>query len=673
MYFKLIFRNVKRNIQTYIVYFLTLMFIYAILYGFNSISNHPVLQGMDNTKQTMANIMGQYMGLLSFVVMLAISFLVLYASNFVIQRRKKELGLYASLGMRNSKISLVLFFEILIINFLAFLVGLLLGIIFLCLLAKVALIIFDTSYNGTLIFFDYNSILLLLFTFFVSSIIIGALNYLKFKNRNIISLIQDTAVTSSTLEILEKNTIISTILFLCLTVGIIGSIAYISYYQNLMKLLNWGYILVPLFIIFVVLFYNLISRIATSLLSRFSRFYFSNLNSYKIRFLAQNTHRNSLTIAVLSITLTLAFSIVIIGGSTYSSVQEELSKSTPYNLTIIHSLNSGSDSTDILSLASNGNTVLKDSIKSGHQFTIYESEISYKDIINTDNLWSIDSELPETKVSIISVSDFNKLMELQNKKEIHLSDNEFAINCNYKGTLSQVKQFVDSKPIISISGSKLKYKQLTSETYFISSVGNNDRGTLIVPDSVLSSLSPNTDIYIANYKDGADSTAVTDYLTQWVEKYAYQTDSGLIYEYQFQTKDRLKSIYMGFMGTIIFIMSFVGIVFTILTLSILSIQSSTLALETKMDYEILNYLGSNYKNIRAATIQQNILYFMGPCIVAFPLSLAIGKSIINYFENFLNLSITVNLSYMLFMAILFFAYIILTNYICLKIIKSKVA
>ena len=50
MYPKLILRNVFRNLQTYTIYFLSLILIYSLLYAFNALPSHPVMQSLSGAK-----------------------------------------------------------------------------------------------------------------------------------------------------------------------------------------------------------------------------------------------------------------------------------------------------------------------------------------------------------------------------------------------------------------------------------------------------------------------------------------------------------------------------------------------------------------------------------------------------------------------------------------------
>ena len=54
--------------------------------------------------------------------------LIIYATNFLIKRRKKEFGIYMMLGMSKRKISFILLVETLIVGIISLIAGLLLGL-----------------------------------------------------------------------------------------------------------------------------------------------------------------------------------------------------------------------------------------------------------------------------------------------------------------------------------------------------------------------------------------------------------------------------------------------------------------------------------------------------------------------------------------------------------------
>lgn len=191
MYPKLIIRNVLRNIQTYSIYFFSLTLIYSLLYAFNALPNHPVMTSLSGSKKMLTTIMTQYMGIVSYMVVGAVIFLIVYSTNFVLKRRQKELGLYATLGMKKYHIMGVVFCETLFINLLSLVVGLMFGLMILIPVSSLASDFFMGNYFGRKLFWDNYSVELLVVCYLVTSLIIGALDVLSFRKQKIISLIQD--------------------------------------------------------------------------------------------------------------------------------------------------------------------------------------------------------------------------------------------------------------------------------------------------------------------------------------------------------------------------------------------------------------------------------------------------------------------------------------------------
>ena len=93
MLFKLSFRNVKRSFKDYTIYFLTLTFAVCIFYSFNSISSSEAMANLTVSQSEMIQSITQLMSIVSVFVSVVLGFLILFANNFLIRRRKKELGL----------------------------------------------------------------------------------------------------------------------------------------------------------------------------------------------------------------------------------------------------------------------------------------------------------------------------------------------------------------------------------------------------------------------------------------------------------------------------------------------------------------------------------------------------------------------------------------------------
>ncbi|RSI76739.1 MULTISPECIES: FtsX-like permease family protein [Streptococcus] len=671
MYPKLILRNVFRNLQTYTIYFFSLTLIYSLLYAFNALPSHPVMQSLSGAKEMLTTVMSQYMGLLSYLILSAIAFLIVYSTNFVLGRRKKELGLYATLGMKKKQIIRTLFFETMLVNIFALILGFLLGLVLLVVLAKVASEFFMANYFGNLVFFDIKSIILLVYSYLVTSFIVGVMDILTFRKQNIIALIQENGVKKSVLA--KGKPVLQALLFILSTAVIGFGALYFSDYHHLSLLKSWGILLVSVFVIFVILFYNTLSHFILISLRKLPQTYYNKLNTFKIRQFSKQADSNSVTLAVLSLTLTLALSLLVFSGSAYTTMNRELNKYSPYDVSV--NLYRGQDfqfAQDSVKDRLKADGFDFNLIKEEYSYPIYSSDLTYKDLIDTSNLWAHDKELPESKVPIIGISAYNHLRKLQGKKAVDLADNQFLVNANYKGTAKQIQDFLLTTKTLMINGYSLNLasSKPLETVYFLSSVGTNDTGTLIVPDTVVVGLTEDHTTYVANFKKNIDKRKVETFLSQWIEKYYFTRDGAELNPFTYQTKGRIFEIYLGFMGVIVFVMIFVSVIFIIISLSILSLQTSTSALDSVNDYQILYLLGNKRKQNRSILLQQILSYFLVPLVIAGPLAFALSTALLGYFENFANTSISIDITYLGVAVLLFVLYLLVTYRVSWQIIEN---
>ncbi len=127
MFSKLAFKNVTRSMKDYLVYFLTLMFGVCLFYMFNSIDAQTAMLKISKSQEEILKTLTQIIGYVSVFISVILGFLVVYANGFLMKRRKKELGVYMTLGMPKSKISAILIFETFLIGLLSLAVGLVAG------------------------------------------------------------------------------------------------------------------------------------------------------------------------------------------------------------------------------------------------------------------------------------------------------------------------------------------------------------------------------------------------------------------------------------------------------------------------------------------------------------------------------------------------------------------
>ena len=217
MYSKIAYKNVKKSFKDYSIYFLTLTLAVCIFYSFNSIESQNAMMEMNKSGKEYVQILTTIISYASVFVAFILGSLILYANNFLIKKRNKELGIYMTLGMSKNKISKILILETLIVGALSLISGLIIGFIVSQGLSVVVSKLFDfqmTSYAfiisapaiiKTILYFGIMFILVMIFNSFVIS---------KYK---IIDLL---TVGRKTEEIKFKNPIIYLITFILCVISL---------------------------------------------------------------------------------------------------------------------------------------------------------------------------------------------------------------------------------------------------------------------------------------------------------------------------------------------------------------------------------------------------------------------------------------------------------------------
>lgn len=120
---KLSLRNAKRQARDYLVYFVTVVMAAALLYSFNGL----VFSQEIITLSKGISVLPLMIVLASVVVVCVFGWLVAYATRFMLLRRGRELGLYLLIGLENQQLARLFFLENLAVGGCALVLGTALG------------------------------------------------------------------------------------------------------------------------------------------------------------------------------------------------------------------------------------------------------------------------------------------------------------------------------------------------------------------------------------------------------------------------------------------------------------------------------------------------------------------------------------------------------------------
>ena len=186
---KLIFRNVRRNIRDYLVYYLTLTLAVGMFYAFNSIASQSAFADMSSTRALLYQQLGTLLSALSVVIAVVLAFLVVYANQFILKRRKKELGIYLLAGMRKGRISRLFAGETLLVGLLALGSGLLAGVVLSQGLSLVSMRLFAVEVSGFRFVLSAPALRLTVLCFAVIFVLVGVFNVLTVSGVKLIDLL----------------------------------------------------------------------------------------------------------------------------------------------------------------------------------------------------------------------------------------------------------------------------------------------------------------------------------------------------------------------------------------------------------------------------------------------------------------------------------------------------
>lgn len=663
---KLIIRNVRKNIQDYMIYFLTLTVSVSMFYAFNSIQTQPALNDLDTTKQMLSDQLGILLSVLSVVVAIVLAFLILYANQFLLKRRKKELGIYTLLGMEKGKISKIFAGETLCVGILSLVFGIILGLLLSQGLSIFSLRLFAIDMSKFQIVFSISALKKTISCFVLIFLIVMIFNVRTVSSVRLIDLL--TAGRKNEVMALRNKAAgisLAALSILC----IVSSGVIIQHYGILPSRENsWFQIAVVLLAAGTALFFFSVSAVLLTAIQANRKIYLKGLNTFLSRQIGSKVQTDFMTMSIVCALLTISICGISVGISSALTMNETSKAALPYDLNVVADIDVAGE-TDIAAYLKSRDVDMGIYADSLAQISLYEAEITYGDLFEGQdlNLWHIDENIPEMGVSVVSISDFNRALAAQGKSPINLADNEFLLNCNYKGTLQYIDSFLQSCTEIDMNGTILQLggKKPLGETVLMTSVGNNDRGTFIVPDHIAASLAKDMNILLVQYKSGIN----TDEILQKM------IPIGLEWEtegYRYTEKNMLSSMYYGSCALLVFLCCYIGLVFLLICAALLSLKQLTETADNIYRYGLLQKLGTDSRLLFGALFKQIAIFFASPLLLAGMFSVfGIGK-ITAIVEEFLNMHISTNIGITVLMFLIVYGgYFIATYLSCKHMVMEK--
>lgn len=588
MVFKIAKRNVRRQIGSYALYFLTIAFTVSMLFAVENMLYSDKLSAITseyNDISTMVNF--------SVVLVSIVSAVVLgYTSAFMVRLRSREFGLYLTLGMQRKEVMRLFIVETAIISLLALIVGFLFGIVVFQILMNILMRIMDISFT-----FSFISIKATL-TSLITAVIIFTLSSffsLRYINKETISSLLSPRKSEKTVRHIRVW------VFVLILSGILMVLSFIVTYRAMkMSLMGDGSgvsILMLLVLCFILcfIFHFTLSKTLFSLLCSSKMIMRKGMGSVIVRDLQSKATSNSLLIGTLSILFLLSIIASNISVTEKVINEMDIDKSVPYSVMAYSNIENDAFFSKVRDL-----TEKELGIVGTYEYYLYSN--GKGDFGRNIKGW----EEMEIKDTFMKESDFNHLLEGSGRERVNLGDNGYIVASRYREMIDGVlfpDVEIDGKEYSCISSSYTypdfhdKYMVFVLPDSAINTM-KEERKALVI-DALSSSLEPMS-FYLSLRNERGEGDRV------W-------------------SRDEAKYEANSSSGVLIIAMLFVSSVSTSLALAILSVKALSSINEDKTRMNILRSLGIDREGRTRVIGIETLVFFLLPLVVPLLSSLPVAS------------------------------------------------
>lgn len=683
MSFKLAFKSMKKNMKDYVIYFLTLVLGVAIFYIFNSLDAQQAMLEMSESKRHIIDLMIQMLGGVSVFVSFVLGFLIVFANNFLIKRRKKEFGLYMLLGMGKGGISKILLIETLLIGAFSLAIGLLIGVFASQFMSVLVANLFEADMTNFRFIFSSSAALKCLIYFGIMYLIVMIFNTISVNKCKLIDLINSSKKTE---KIKLKNPILCVIIFIIACAMLIYSYYFVTSDSKLSGDITSLYIPIVLGALSTFLIFWSLSGLILKIVMNMKGLYYKGLNSFTLRQVSSkiNTTVFSSTIICLMLFITICFlsSCLSIKNSLTGNI-DELSK---VDVEIIKDRNVTDDfikdnllndeiiadtKIDILETLKNNN-IDKNNFKDMLIVYYYKTNLTLQDTLG-DAYEEVKEKFPLmnffTKENIMSISDYNKVAKLYGNKTYTLKENEYIVIADYNSMIDIRNKALNKNSKVTVNDNVLTPKYSECKYGFVDVGAQHlNSGIIVVPDNVVNENMPKKEILLANYNANAkvEKQKINSLINNLENTY---NKTNLV---SYNTKIDMLESSIGLGALVTFIGLYLGIIFLISSAAILALKELSESTDNKERYKMIRKLGADEKMINKALFNQIFIFFM------IPLSLAIVHSIfgIKFAKKILGtmgisgLTSSITMTF-IFLVLIYGGYFLLTYFASKNIIRER--
>lgn len=616
---KLAIKNIRKSIKDYSIYFFTLVIGVIIFYVFNAIESQTIALSVSRRSYETIELMNQFLSTVSIFVAIVLGGLIIYASRFLIKRRNKEFGVYLTLGMSKRKMSVMLFFETLLIGVISLGIGLVLGVAVSQLMSVMVANSFEADMTRFTFVFSPKAAIKSCIYFGIMYVVVMIFNTISVGKCKLIDLLHGDKKSE---RMSLKNPVLCAVIFL-----IAAAILGFAYYRmiHILKMNNAkqvGFVLLMGAVSTFFIFWSL-SGMMLTLFRGMKGVFFKKLNSFTLRQFSYKA--NTMVVSMTVICLMLLLTIVLLGTafSLSRSLNGNIKNLLKTDLYLYkgvdvsgETIEEGAESEILADLAENG--FGKENFSDIVDYYVYCEEGLTEKAYCGDYLEEIKKNYlfirDENLLMLIKESDYNEIAKLLGQKEIDLEGEEYAIVGNFEPALEVRNKLLSEKKSIIVNGHELSPKYDKCIVGMVSMIGTpSEEGVYIVPDDVLGEDMRIYERILANYRKATDTekAAMEEKLITILDA-LWDRDASITYK----TKEEMKDASTGLASMVTFISMYVGIIFLIASAAVLSLKELSESADNIKRYNVLRRIGTDEKMINGALFKQIGMFFIFPMLLA---------------------------------------------------------
>ncbi|OAA88070.1 ABC transporter permease protein YxdM [Clostridium ljungdahlii DSM 13528] len=575
--FSIAYNNFKHNIKTYALNLMAMIFSVAVYYNFIALNDNPQIVQINE----IMNIVRSASTSTAVLLLVFLVFFIWYSNSFFLKQKKKEIGIYAFMGIDNYKIGLIYALEGFLQGLLSIVIGSFVGILFsklfIMILCKVAFL--DVKIN---FFISVHALIETIITFLIIFFIISVLGYFNIVRSKLIDLFNASRKQEG-LPKLSKFKAAASIIIILIAYGMCISLPKLAVIGSVP--------IITIMIIFATywLFGSFFSMIMRYILDK-KQILYNGTNIVSISNIVFRIKENYKTLATIAILI--ASAITALGTAASIKYNTNIELDLPYSFTYILDGNTGDEIEPKVNkyiTSANHNILLKEKVN----FIFV-------------NKSKTDENFSEDEFMVVKASDFKKIT-----KDLKVKDAEGILQ---KSELKSGEVIYVQRPKTLVQASKIKNIEINNLKYNVKMDLKTPLFGGIINDPCLVVNDKDYEAMKGNFKESKFYGIIVNDQKNTLDLSAKLRTIRVLDNNLYSYAQKYRSGYEAY-GVIFFMGCFLALVFVVATGSIIHFKILSEAYMDKEKYKILLKIGMTERELKSTISKQTAVYFILPLLV----------------------------------------------------------